>query len=275
MHDLDRLIADAWHHRNPVVRDNVPQVQRHRPDLALRSARRQLGAGEPGGCTVSGFYWPFGIACRRVGVLGHRHPATAGSSAGQRYSRTRTSPPTFVLGQPDVASHAENRDGPRPADSFRWPHDLTGRDDLLLVADAGDHRVLGWSPQPAGRPSRRSGDRTAISPAPRNGPTGHTKGPDAVSYAVCLDGQTLAVADTANNRIPALGRHAGRSPDPTQTRCGPSDHVLAQPDFGSNGEPLDLRAARHGMLAYGLSLHGDTWQIADSGNNRVMLWRRG
>jgi hypothetical protein len=82
-----------------------------------------------------------------------------------------------------------------------------------------------------------------------------------------IDTGRLAVADTANNRIllwdgvPFDGRGA--------------DHVLAQHDFGSNGENRWTSVQRDTLCwPYGLSLRGDTLAVADSGNNRVMVWRR-
>ncbi len=54
-----------------------------------------------------------------------------------------------------------------------------------------------------------------------------------------------------------------------------ADHVLAQPDFGSNGENRWTSVQRDTLCwPYGLSLRGDTLAVADSGNNRVMVWRR-
>lgn len=182
--------------------------------------------------------------------------------------------PDVILGQPDAASHGENRDGPAGPDSFRWPHDVTGRDDLLLIADAGDHRVLGWSPQPA---SDRGADlvigQSDFTTA-EEWPYGpHTNDRMRFPYAVQLDGETLAVADTANNRILLWDSVPDGPIGPGAFRG--ADWVLAQPDFGANGENRWTSVQRDTLCwPYGLSLHGDLLAVADSGNNRVMLWRR-
>ena len=78
-----------------------------------------------------------------------------------------------------------------------------------------------------------------------------------------------AVADTANNRVLLWD---GMPDGPI---CAGAQYVLAQPDFGSNGENR-WTSVQHDTLCwpYGLSLCGDTLAVADSGNNRVMLWRR-
>lgn len=271
VHDGRLIVADAWHHRI-LLWDNVPHASDVAPDLVLgqpdASSVEQNRGGE---CSASGFYWPFGIAVVGsafwVADTGNRRVlgwCNGIPEPGQ--------PADVVLGQPDGISHAENRGGDAGPDTFRWPHEITGRDDLLLVADAGDHRVLGWSPQPAadraadlvlGQPDFTSSDEWPYGP--------HTNDRMRFPYAVRLDDsagiERLAVADTANNRIllwdgvPAVGRGA--------------DYVLAQPDFGSNGENRWTSVQRDTLCwPYGLSLRGDRLAVADSGNNRVMLWRR-
>jgi hypothetical protein len=79
----------------------------------------------------------------------------------------------------------------------------------------------------------------------------------------------LAIADTANNRVLLW------DDVPDGPICRGADHVLAQPDFSSNGENR-WTSVQHDTLCwpYGLSLRGDMLAVADSGNNRVMLWRR-
>ena len=177
-------------------------------------------------------------------------------------------PADIVLGQPDGTHREENRGGPAGPASFRWPHDIAGHDDLLLVADAGDHRILGWSPHPAadqpadlvlGQPDFASAAEWPYGP--------HTGDRFRFPYALGLDGERLVIADTANNRIlvwegvPGDGRGA--------------DHVLAQPDFASNGENRWTSVQSDTLCwPYGISLRGDRFAVADSGNNRVMIWRR-
>jgi hypothetical protein len=76
------------------------------------------------GCGPQRFYWPFGFALvdgvfwvadtgnRRV--LGwHDGIPVPGQGAD------------VVLGQPDLESRGENRDGPVAANSLRWPHAVT------------------------------------------------------------------------------------------------------------------------------------------------------
>lgn len=267
VHDGRLIVADAWHHRI-LVWNNVPETSDVAPDVVL--GQPDASAVEPnagGECCASSFYWPFGIAIigntfwvadtgnRRV--LGWRN----GIPAPGR-------PADVVLGQPSPTHREENRGGmPGPA-SFRWPHDIAGREDLLLIADAGNHRILGWSPAPGtdcpadillGQPDFTGAEEWPYGP--------HTGDRFRFPYAIGLADDRLVVADTANNRIllwdgvPADGRAA--------------DHVLAQPSFGTNGENRWTSVQRDTLCwPYGLSLRGDRLAVADSGNNRVVIWRR-
>lgn len=268
IHDGRLIVADAWHHRI-LIWDTVPQTSDTAPDVVLGQPDATAVQENRGGdCSAAGFYWPFGIAVVGGGfwVTDTGNRRVLGWSGGIPEPQQ---PADVVLGQPDATEHSENRGGDASAASFRWPHDVTGDADLLLVADAGDHRLLGWSPHPD---ADRDADRVIGQPdftSSQEWPYGpHTNDRMRFPYAARMDGDRLAVADTANNRIllwdgvpdGPIGRGA--------------DHVLAQPDFGSNGENRWVSVQRDTLCwPYGISLCGESLAVADSGNNRVMIWR--
>ncbi|MFA5710236.1 NHL repeat-containing protein [Mycolicibacterium sp.] len=271
VHDGRLIVADAWHHRI-LVWDEVPHRSDVAPDHIL--GQPDSSAVQPnadGECSASSMYWPFGIAI----VGGSFWVADTGNRRVLGWRRgvpEPGQPADVILGQPSAADRQENRGGVAGPASFRWPHAIAGRDDLLLIADAGNHRVLGWTPHPEsdkpadlliGQPDFASAAEWPYGP--------HTGDRFRFPYAVCLDSgagdECFAVADTANNRIllwdgvPRDGRAA--------------DHVLAQPDFASNGENRWTSVQRDTLCwPYGMSLRGDRLVIADSGNNRVTVWRR-
>ena len=287
------VVADAWHHRI-LVWDSVPRTSDVAPDLVIgQPDAGSVEANRGGPCSATGLYWPFGIAI--VGSVFWVADTGNRRVLGWRGGIPEPDQPAdILLGQPDPASHAENRGGPAGPASFRWPHDISGDGDLLLIADAGDHRVLGWSPHPAGD---RAADVVLGQPdftSAEEWPYGpHTNDRFRFPYAVCLDGQTLAVADTANNRILLWDDVPGGTPF-RRADCADggtpfrgadcadggtpfrgADCVLAQPDFGSNGENRWTSVQRDTLCwPYGLSLRGDALAVADSGNNRVVLWKR-
>lgn len=271
VHDDLLIVADGWHHR-VLIYNGLPESPGAEPDLVLgQDDLDHVGPNRGRECGAASFYWPFGI-----GVVGGRfyvadtgNRRVLGWSAGVPSSPSV--PPDLVLGQPDDGSREENRGGTPGASSFRWPHAICGTDGTLLVADAGNHRILGWTPHPdkdtdAGLVLGQPGFDTAVEM-----PYGPQSG-DGMRFPysadVSRDG-TLAVADTANNRIlfwdtvPAAGAPAS----PVA--------VLGQPDFTANGENRWSGVTRDSFCwPYGLSLYENRLAVADSGNNRVVIWRR-
>ncbi|WP_235682563.1 NHL repeat-containing protein [Mycolicibacterium poriferae] len=264
------IVADAWHHRI-LVWDEVPQRNDVAPDVVLGqpdSSAVQPNAGRE--CSASTLYWPFGFAMLgpRFWVADTGNRRVLGWSGG---IPEPGEPADIVLGQPGEHARGENRGEAVGPASFRWPHAVTGADELLLVADAGDHRVLGWSPHPGGdAPADSVLGQQDFSSADEWPYGPHSGDRFRFPYAVGLDQGRLAVADTANNRVLLWDEL------PSEPLGGrPADHVLAQPDFSSNGENRWALVGRDTLCwPYGLSLHGDRLAIADSGNNRVMVWER-
>lgn len=262
------LVADAWHHRI-LIWDSVPARSGIAPDAVL---------GQPGidavdeGCGPDRFYWPFGIALVDgafwVADTGNRRVLgwLDGIPEQGRHA-------DVVLGQPDMGSRGENRDGPVRGDSLRWPHSVAGVDGMLFVADAGNHRVLGWE-QPAREPlpARAVLGQPDFETAYEH-PYG-AQGPSALRfpYGVASENSTLYVADTSNNRVLAL---AGACAAVTGEPAGcPFDAVIGQADFDGNGENRWEEVRRDTLCwPYGLAVSEGLLAVADSGNNRVMLWR--
>ena len=272
------VVADAWNHRI-LVWDSVPTTTDTRPDLVLGQADRiSVDPNRAGLPQATSLYWPFGIAVvdgrfvvadtgnRRVLIWNDGIPAGPDVAAD------------VVLGQDGPAQREENRGGAVSASSFRWPHALVddGRGGLL-VADAGNHRVLGWHECPAadvpadfvlGQP-----DHTTAVEFPYRPQVGTVfRFPYGLSGLGTPDARGLAVADTANNRVLLWDQF------PYDPSVEP-DHVLAQPDFGSNGENRWQHVDRDTLCwPYGLGSYADAdlqlLAVADSGNNRVVLWER-
>jgi hypothetical protein len=228
-----------------------------------------LGAVEPnaGGETdATTFYWPFGIAL----VEGRFYVADTGNRRVMVWcdgSPLDGRPADVVLGQPDACSREENRGTGIARNSFRWPHAIasTGGGGVF-IADAGNHRILRWDIHPdvdreadavLGQPDFHSGTEF-----PYQSQEGRLRFPYALA-----SGGGLALADTANNRV--LFWEEEPSDD-----C-PADHVLGQRDFAAAGENR-WEAVGPDTLCwpYGLARDGDRLAVADSGNNRVVIWRR-
>ena len=265
--DGDLVVADAWHHRL-LVFDGIPDATFAEPvsvigQVDFDSVQPNRG-GEP---ELTSLYWPFGFAL----VAGVFWVADTGNRRvlGWRGGLPRNGEPADILLGQSEATAREDNSGELSDSTFRWPHAIAGDEDTLFIADAGNHRVLGFSPPPSGadQPAamvlgQSSGE---VADEFKNRPQGAHR--LRFPYAVVSDDRRLIVADTSNNRV--LVWH-----DLPRTGAGvPADAVLAQPDLDANGENRWDEVADDSMCwPYGLSLAGDTLAIADSGNNRVVVW---
>jgi DNA-binding beta-propeller fold protein YncE len=273
VHDGRLVVADAWHHR-VLVWDEVPTSLDVAPDLVL--GQPDLTSVEPNAgrtCDRTTFYWPFGVAmvAGRFYVTDTGNRRVLGWSGGLPTSPTQA--PDLVLGQADDAGRSENRGDQVGAASFRWPHDVAGDGDRLLVADAGNHRVLGWQPHPV----RDRGADLLLGQAAFDTALESQYAPQdgaglRFPYSIDSDGRRIVVTDTANNRVlvwdGAPDGQLGSAPVPATA-------VLGQYSMSGNGENRWTSVDRDTFCwPYGISLAQDLLAVADSGNNRVMIWRR-
>ena len=260
------LVADAWHHRI-LVWDSIPHQSDTPPDFALgQPTLRDVEVNRGGSPALNSLYWPYGIAWieNRLYVTdtGNRRVLYWEGLPDQDCAADGW------LGQPTDSAVEENRGGMVAANSFRWPHDIAQVGAQLMIADAGNHRVLGWdTPLLSDRPADfvlGQKDFASAYELPYD-----AQGPQRLRFPYAIDhcGQLVAVADTANNRI--LFWKA-----PLSAPCGsPAIDVLGQPDFAANGENR-WQTVNESTLCwpYGLSFHDGKLAIADSGNNRIMIW---
>jgi hypothetical protein len=262
------IVADAWHHRI-LVWDSVPTASGTMPSLVLGQSDL---SGVTEGCGPQQFYWPFGIAM----IDGAFWVADTGNRRVLGWLDGLPEPgqgADVVLGQADLVSRGENRDGPVAANSLRWPHAVTAVDDILFVADAGNHRVLGWR---GDRSSERGADivigqpgfDTAVEFPYR------PQGTRAFRFPYAITGSpagSLFIADTSNNRIAIVDDAAATFA--SEPVGGSFDRVLGQRDTDANGENRWDRVEHDSLCwPYGLSYHRGRLAIADSGNNRVTVW---
>lgn len=260
------LIADAWHHRI-LVWNAVPTTSQTPPDYAIgQSDLLHVQPNRGVAASADGLYWPYGLAF----VAGRLYVTDTGNRRVLVWSGIppKDAPAAWVIGQPDFVSTGENRDGPIAANSFRWPHAVGGNEHQLWIADAGNHRVLGWDgPLLLDRPADRVLGQESMSDS-REWPY-DVQGERRLRFPYGLDVQRncLAVADTANNRILFWKLPV------EQVAFAPARDVVGQIDFAKFGEN-HWKAVTNQSLCwpYGICIHENHLAVADSGNNRVMIW---
>ena len=223
------------------------------------------GADAPRADTL---FWCYGVAIaggrlfvadtgnRRV-LVWDRIPTTNGAAAD------------LVLGQRDFTTRDENAGGEARGLGMRWPHGIAVADGSVLVSDAGNNRIMVWRDLPAmpGRPCSFVLGQTDLDGLDHNRAAYYpTAAAMSMPYGIAVQGERLVVADTANSRLLAFdvraSRH-GRAGDRRRRTAG-----LQRQGRQSLGRP-----ARDSLCwPYNVAACGATLVVADSGNNRVLLW---
>jgi len=260
------LVADAWHHRI-LVWHQIPNQSGTRPDYCIGQADlMQVQPNRGGDVNLQTLYWPYGLAY----IEGALYVADTGNRRVLVWNSLPDvdRPADFLLGQPNEKSAEENRGGGPAADSFRWPHAIAGDASQLWVADAGNHRILGWT-----QPLKQDRPADFVLGQPDFQQAGESpyelQGGRKLRFPYCLAiaDSMLAAADTANNRILFWKRPIA------EPVFAAAQNVIGQPDFLSVGEN-HWQAVTHNSLCwpYGISWNKNRMAIADSGNNRVVIW---
>jgi len=264
-------IADAWNHRVLLWLD-APARANQPADVVLGQADLRGSLANRGGDAPAAdtLHWCYGVALldgrlfvcdtgnRRV-LVWDAIPTRHGTKADR------------VLGQRDFVTRDENAGESAGPSGMRWPHGIARYEGALLVADAGNNRVMGWHTLPARNgapcdfvlgqtdPSAVDHNRTAYRPT-------------AISmnmpYALAVQRRRLVVADTANSRL------LGFSGDGEALHTGaPARYLAGQFGFADKGDNRWQPAMRDSLCwPYGVAAMGDTLVVADAGNNRVLLW---
>jgi hypothetical protein len=267
-------VADAWNHR-VLIWKKFPEDNNVPADLVLGQANFINNEPNRGNQAASAntMHWPYGVfyhqgrlfiadtGNRRV-LIWHQLPTENGQ------------PADLVLGQPDMISRNENGGSSPTATSMRWCHDITFWDENLVVADAGNNRVMIWQ----GMPTENNAPCAVVLGQKNFNCVEMNQGvyfPNASSlsmpYGVGVADNWLVVADTANSRL--LG---WRKPESILSLQGAiADGLVGQKDYQSKGENRNFGLPKRDSLnwCYGIKIVNKTAVVADSGNNRILLWQ--
>jgi hypothetical protein len=262
-------VADAWNHRVLIwhgypERDNRPaDIVLGQEDFAATLANR--GFDRPRADTLN---WCYGVSIAdgrlMVADTGNRRVLI-----WERVPETSGAPADLVLGQRDFTCRDENAGMATGAAGMRWPHAVAASGALLMVADAGNNRVMVWRGLPSahGAPCDFVLGQRDFTGQDHNRAAYH---PNAralnMPYGLAVQGDRLIVADTANSRLVGY-------PLERLAMDAAATHLAGQRGFGDKGDNRWEPAARDSLCwPYGVTACGSTLVIADSGNNRVSLW---
>lgn len=137
--------------------------------------------------------------------------------------------PNVILGQSDVSKTGRNSGSEVTASSLHYPSGIWSDGEILIVADAWNHRVLIWHKLPTenGQPADvvlGQPDFTSSQPNVKgigNDPSAQTLN---WPYGVFSNRQSLWIADTGNRRVLYYK-------DIPKTNYSPANKVIGKPDF--------------------------------------------
>lgn len=263
-------VADAWNHR-VLIWLKIPRETNTPADIVLGqkdfvSGEANRGDQRPSAQTL---HWPYGVAFidnkLLVADTGNRRVLCwigIPSENGQ--------PCDLVLGQTESCCRDENAGHETDAMSMRWPHSMVMWREHLSVCDAGNNRIMIWKEFPAesgqpcdfvlGQKTSQNVDHNQALYYPR----AYTLN---MPYGATVSGDWLLVADTANSRI--IGYHSSNISDGASATA-----LFGQPRFIDKGDNRWQSAAPDSLCwPYAVHANGDIVSIADSGNNRVSIWK--
>lgn len=262
-------VADAWNHRI-LIWHGYPTRSNQPADVVLGQADFKSACANRGTSTAAAdsLNWCYGVAIANRAL----YVADTGNRRVLKWNHipvANGTPADLVLGETDFVTRDENAGQSADATGMRWPHGIAVHFDRLLVADAGNNRVMVWDTMPTangapctfvlGQSDCRGVDHNQVAYYP-------TPASLSMPYGLAILGDRLVTADTANCRIVAyeLGALAMNAP-----ACSLAGQRTFQ-DKGENGWGVAGRATL--CWPYGVSASGTTLVVADSGNNRVLLW---
>jgi len=267
-------VADAWNHR-VLIWKNLPEDSNVPADLVLGQADFNHNQPNRGSMTAAAntLNWCYGVFYHQ----GQLFVADTGNRRlliWHQLPEENGQPADVVLGQPDMQFRDENGGGSPTASTMRWCHDITVWDNNLVVTDAGNNRVMIWQ----GIPTENNtpcqvvlGQKSFDLVEMNRGVYFPQANSLSMPYGVAATQDCLLVTDTANSRLLVWEKPQSI----LSLHNIDAAKVIGQNDFQTKGENRDYGLPTRNSLnwSYGVNVHQNTVIIADSGNNRVLLWK--
>jgi DNA-binding beta-propeller fold protein YncE len=262
-------VADAWNHR-VLLWHGAPEHSNRPADVVIGQSDfsgglANRGMNRPQADTLN---WCYGVAIvggrlfvadtgnRRV-LVWDRMPVTSGAGAD------------LVLGQRDFTSRDENAGAGGGPLGMRWPHAIAVNGNAILVSDAGNNRVMVWRslPQANGVACDFVIGQADMAGLDHNQaayyPTASTLN---MPYGLAVQDNRLVVADTANSRLIGFDTE-------TLAMGAAATRLAGQHNFTGKGDNRWSLPVRDSLCwPYGVDACEDMVVVADSGNNRVLIW---
>lgn len=262
-------VADAWNHR-VLIWHGVPARANQPADVVLGQVDGNTGLANRGASTAGAdtLNWCYGVAI----CDGKLFVADTGNRrvlVWDAIPERNGAPADLVLGHRAFTVRDENAGAAANAVGMRWPHGIARWAGELLVADAGNNRIMGWRtlPREHGQPCDYVlGQATTLSVDHNRGAYYPTAATLNMPYGVAILGDRLAVADTACSRLVGFAPYAHSTNALARWLAG-------QRRFCDKGDNRWAMVARDSLCwPYAVTACGSTAVVSDTGNNRVLLW---
>lgn len=262
-------VADAWNHR-VLIWHRYPTHSNQPADVVVGQEDFRSVLANRGTFTAAAdsLNWCYGVTISD----GALYVADTGNRRILKWDRIPESngePADLVLGERDFVTRDENAGQAASSGGMRWPHAISAHKGRLMVADAGNNRIMVWEEIPStngapcsyvlGQADCQSVDHNQAAYYP-------TARGLSMPYGLATIGDTLIAADTANCRLTGFDLQSLHMNAPATRLAG----QVAFQDKGENRWGITGRATL--CWPYGVSACGRTLVVADSGNNRVLLW---
>ncbi|WP_119458728.1 NHL repeat-containing protein [Rhodospirillaceae bacterium SYSU D60014] len=261
-------VADAWNHRVLLWHD-LPRSSNQPADIVLGQADFRSGEANRGlaAARADTLNWCYGVAIHD----GRLFVADAGNRrvlVWDEIPAVNGAPADLVLGQRDFTTRDESAGEGAGAVGMRWPHSIAAAG-MLFVADAGNNRVMVWKtlPDRNGVPCDFVLGQAGFTGLDHNCAAYYpTASAMNMPYGLTVQSGYLVVADTANSRL--LGFDTARL-----AMGAAATRLAGQSGFDDKGDNRWNVPSRDSLCwPYAVAARDNTLVVADSGNNRVLLW---
>jgi len=258
------LVSDSGNNR-VLIWNSIPTVTETPADFVLGQSDMVSGAPNSGGISASTLDSPSGLSVSGTSLSvcdQDNHRLLIWSDLTVLVNGAMAD---FVLGQDNFSSRFPNHGDVVTASTLHTPLDVVSVGGYLFVADAGNHRILGFASDsmsaiPAslviGQPSF-SHSTPGYGPISMNTPSG-----------IASDGVRFFVSDSGNHRVLAYETVPVNSNPPVQGFLGQSGASGNLDNRGSSTPTESSVSGARGLFFDGVSLY-----VADTGNSRILRVR--
>lgn len=224
----------------------------------------------------AGFYSPTSVAIaggKMLAVDQNNHRVLIWNSI----PTTNLAPPDLVLGQADFISNLSNRARLFPdADTMSGPHSVATDGTRVVVVDTGNNRLLVWNSFPTSNGQAADlvlGQPDFLSRIANNG--GRTGQTLSSPRDVLIHNQQIYAVDLSNHRVLIWSSWPTNHYEAATLSLGQSNLTNGTSNSGPNTAPCGGVAGRNACALSspaGVFIEGTKLYVADSGNNRVLVW---